>query len=134
MRARCAFTERTCPGPHVPATAADVLTNGALVLNDQATLRARRLVGKTVRVRAFPTPKWGYTRSRGALSNIGHDVGRTTIKQILADHGIEPAPERGKHLSGVPSTYFFGRSSSDHACDIDASRLEVDDEQDEVSY
>jgi len=42
--------------------------------------------------------KWGYTRIRGALSNIGHDVGRTTIKRILAEHGIEPAPERGKRM------------------------------------
>lgn len=60
-----------------------------------------RIAGVIVRLilrMAGDNPKWGYTRIRGALSNIGHDAGRTTIKRILADHGIEPAPERGKHI------------------------------------
>jgi putative transposase len=38
--------------------------------------------------------RWGYTRIRGAVWNLGHDVARTTIANILARHGIEPAPER----------------------------------------
>jgi len=38
---------------------------------------------------------WGYTRIRGGLKHLGHDVARNTIKAILKDHGIEPAPERG---------------------------------------
>ena len=38
---------------------------------------------------------WGYTRLRGALRQLSHEIGRNTIKRILADHGIEPAPERG---------------------------------------
>jgi putative transposase len=37
---------------------------------------------------------WGYRRTQGALSNLGHDLARSTIAQILARHGIEPAPER----------------------------------------
>jgi hypothetical protein len=32
----------------------------------------------------------------GALSNLGHDLARSTIAQILQRHGIEPAPERKK--------------------------------------
>jgi hypothetical protein len=35
---------------------------------------------------------------RGALRNIGHVVGRNIIKRILKDHGIQPAPERGKRM------------------------------------
>lgn len=43
---------------------------------------------------ANENPTWGYTRIRGALQHLGHDVARNTIKAILKDHGIEPAPER----------------------------------------
>ena len=41
---------------------------------------------------------WGYTRIRGALKNLGHKIGRNTIKRILREHGIDPAPERGKRM------------------------------------
>ena len=37
---------------------------------------------------------WGYRRIEGALSNLGHELARSTIAQILERHGIEPAPER----------------------------------------
>ena len=46
---------------------------------------------------ALENPSWGYTRIRGALANLGHQVGRGTIANILKDHGIEPAPERDTH-------------------------------------
>ncbi len=39
--------------------------------------------------------RWGYTRIQGALYNVGHRVGRTTIADILKRNGIDPAPERG---------------------------------------
>ena len=48
---------------------------------------------------AQENPTWGYTRLRGALKNLGHELGRNTIKRILAEHGIAPAPERGKSMS-----------------------------------
>jgi transposase InsO family protein len=41
---------------------------------------------------------WGYTRIRGALRNLGHEVGRNTIKRVLQENGIEPAPLRGKSM------------------------------------
>ena len=47
----------------------------------------------TVRI-AKENHTWGYTRIQGALSNLGHVVGRGTIANILREHGIEPAPER----------------------------------------
>jgi putative transposase len=46
---------------------------------------------------ALENPSWGYTRIRGALANLGHQVGRGTIANILRDSGIEPAPERDAH-------------------------------------
>ena len=39
---------------------------------------------------------WGYRRIQGALSNLGHEIARSTIAAILKRHGIEPAPERGR--------------------------------------
>jgi putative transposase len=44
---------------------------------------------------ATENPTWGYTRIRGGLKCLGHDVSPNTIKAILTDHGIEPAPGRG---------------------------------------
>jgi putative transposase len=46
---------------------------------------------------AEDNPSWGYTRIRGALANLGHQVGRGTIANVLREHGIEPAPERDRH-------------------------------------
>ena len=46
---------------------------------------------------ALYNPSWGYTRIRGALDNLGHQVGRGTIANILRENGIEPALERGAH-------------------------------------
>jgi transposase InsO family protein len=36
----------------------------------------------------------GYRRLQGALFNLGHEIARSTIAEILERHGIEPAPER----------------------------------------
>ena len=47
---------------------------------------------------AVENPSWGYTRIRDVLRSLDHDVGRTTIQQILKDHGIEPAPTRHKRV------------------------------------
>ncbi|MCH9033253.1 MAG: transposase [Planctomycetes bacterium] len=45
---------------------------------------------------ARENPRWGYTTIRGALFNLGHVVARETVRNILKEHGIEPAPERSK--------------------------------------
>jgi putative transposase len=37
---------------------------------------------------------WGYRRIQGALANLGHQAARSTIANILKEHGLEPAPER----------------------------------------
>ena len=38
----------------------------------------------------------GYRRIQGALANLGHEVARSTIANILKEHGLEPAPERSR--------------------------------------
>jgi len=41
---------------------------------------------------------WGYTRIRDAMRHLGHEIGRTTVQRILDEDGIQPAPERRKHM------------------------------------
>jgi putative transposase len=53
-------------------------------------LEIRRLV---VRM-AGENPTWGYTRIEGALKNLGHRVGRSTIRRILKAAGLPPVPQR----------------------------------------
>jgi transposase InsO family protein len=43
---------------------------------------------------ADENPTWGYTRIQGALKNVGHRVGRSTIARILKAHGVPPVPTR----------------------------------------
>jgi transposase InsO family protein len=60
---------------------------------------------------------WGYTRIRGALHNLAHDIGRNTIKPILLEAGVDPAHERSKrtswsaflrgHWGAIAATDFF---------------------------
>jgi len=38
-------------------------------------------------------PRSGSTRIRDALGSLGHEVGRDTVKRIMAEHGLERAPE-----------------------------------------
>ena len=55
-----------------------------------ALAEIRRLV---VRM-ATQNPTWGYTRIQGALKNVGHQVGRSTIARILKACGLPPTPKR----------------------------------------
>jgi putative transposase len=48
---------------------------------------------------ATDNPSWGYTRIQGALINLDIQIGRGTIRRILRDHLIEPAPSRGRRVS-----------------------------------
>ena len=56
---------------------------------------ARKVEALVVRM-AKENRDWGYRRIQGALSNLGHELARSTIAEILERHGIEPAPERSR--------------------------------------
>jgi len=47
---------------------------------------------------AQENPSWGYTTIMGALFNLGHVVAGETVRAILKELGIEPAPERRKRM------------------------------------
>ena len=64
---------------------------------------------------ALENPRWGYTRIRGALTNLGYNVGRNTIKRVLAENGIDPTGRRPMawkaflrpHWGAIAATDFF---------------------------
>ena len=43
---------------------------------------------------ARENPSWGYSRIQGAIVDLGHRVGRTTVSRILKREGLKPSPER----------------------------------------
>jgi hypothetical protein len=67
-----------------------------------------------LRARAEENPTWSYSRIRGALKNVGHPVGRSTIARILRAQGFPPVPEpadilairRRQRLGGLLSYYY----------------------------
>lgn len=64
--------------------------------------RTMQLIVQLIVRMALENRSWGYTRIQGALANLGYQVGRGTIANVLHEHCIDPAPERGKHTSGRP--------------------------------
>ena len=75
----------------------------------------RRDVAALVVRMAVENPQWGYTRIRGALSNLGHEIARATVKRILHD-GIPDIDGSGcRGRAGAmprPSMTFLQRSHS----------------------
>ena len=56
--------------------------------------RTRDEIERVVVRMATENRDWGYRRIQGALANLGHEVARGTIANILREHGMEPAPQR----------------------------------------
>jgi putative transposase len=43
---------------------------------------------------AEENPTWDYRRLQGALANLGHQIDKLTVRNILRRHHMEPAPQR----------------------------------------
>ncbi len=58
---------------------------------------------------------WGYTRIVGELSKLGAVVSRSSVRRILLEQGLEPAPERLKHMpwAKFPRTHWAGLAAAD---------------------
>jgi transposase InsO family protein len=50
----------------------------------------RRLILRMAR----ENPRWGYCRIQGALKNLDHTVAKSTVRNVLREHGILSAPQR----------------------------------------
>jgi transposase InsO family protein len=70
---------------------------------------------------ARDNPRWGYDRIQGALANLGIVLSDSSIGNILKEHGIEPAPKRGKQLTWKT----FLQSHWDALSAIDFTSVEV---------
>jgi len=113
---------RDCQHRHTPYLARWIRT---LVAKKYDSSRRRRVgrpltkleIIKLVVQMALDNETWGYTRIRDSVDNLGHEICRDTVANILKNHGIEPAPERGprttwsdflkRHWDGLAATDFF---------------------------
>ena len=50
---------------------------------------------------ANENPTRGHRRIQGELARLGHKIAKTTVWQILTDHGIDPSPTRSCDLERV---------------------------------
>jgi putative transposase len=57
--------------------------------------RTRQEVAELIVRLAKENPTWGYNHIQDALKNLGMKISDTTVGNILKEHGIEPAPQRG---------------------------------------
>jgi putative transposase len=85
-----------------PATVLAWFRQLAALKYDSSEARKAGRPGKGADIRtlvlklARDNPGWGYTRIRDALRGLKIEIGRTTVANMLAEAGIEPAPERNR--------------------------------------
>jgi putative transposase len=58
---------------------------------------SKELVDLVIRI-ARNNPSWDYDRIRGVIEHLGFEIGKTTIRRILDDHGIVPDPEQKRRI------------------------------------
>ena len=50
--------------------------------------------------------RWGYRRIVGEFKKLGIRIGTTTVKEVLRDSGVLPAPDKGFKKPAIPWTTF----------------------------
>jgi putative transposase len=64
---------------------------------------------------AKENPRWGYRRIVGELKGLGVAVSATTVRSVLAEAGVPPAPDRAR-LSW--RAFLYQQAASTLACDF----------------
>jgi hypothetical protein len=64
---------------------------------------------------ARENPSWGYKRIVGELKAVGAIVSATSVRKVLAEAGLRPAPERGRSSW---RTFLRQQAASVLACDF----------------
>jgi putative transposase len=75
----------------------------------------------TILMMARNNRSWGYDRIVGACANLGIEISATSVRNLLAEHGLEPAPERGKS----PTWPEFIKSHMDVLAAVDFTTIDI---------
>jgi putative transposase len=78
----------------------------------------RRVQALVLRL-ARENPRWAYRRIVGELRSLGISVSATSVRTILARHGLPPAPRRDEHSW---RNFLRQHATTTLACDFSASR------------
>jgi transposase InsO family protein len=74
-----------------------------------------RSLGELIVRFARETPHWGYKRIVGELKGLGISVSATSVRKVLLEAGLQPAPERGQSSW---RTFLRQQAASMLACDF----------------
>ncbi len=77
---------------------------------------------------AADNPGWGYTRIRGALANLGHEIARNTVKRIRHAYGQKTQPHQKtllfQHQTAPPDPQSQPtRHSHDQVLQVESPRI-----------
>jgi putative transposase len=92
-----------------------IIKNKWTYLNTTGRPQVPEKIRELVRQLARRNPRWGHRRIQGELLGLGHRIGEGTIRRILAEAGLTPAPRRA---SPTWRQFLTSQASGILACDF----------------